>query len=93
MQVLPGRSHPHMNMTTGGTGGYLLSGIKVVDSLPPVAAAAAGKEGTEAGTANGTDAAVAAAAAESGGAEGQGGKPQRRGRPGGGRPKGKRTRI
>lgn len=28
-QVLPGRTHPHMAMTTGGTGGYILSGITV----------------------------------------------------------------
>jgi len=29
VQVLPGRTHPHMNMTTGGTGGYVLSGTTV----------------------------------------------------------------
>ena len=29
-QVLPGRSHPNMNML--GTGGYLLSGIAVLPS-------------------------------------------------------------
>lgn len=27
-QVLPGRTHPHMTMST--TGGYILSGIKVL---------------------------------------------------------------
>jgi tRNA (adenine-N(1)-)-methyltransferase non-catalytic subunit len=33
-QVLPGRTHPHMNMTTGGTGGYILSGITVAPAGP-----------------------------------------------------------
>lgn len=28
-QVLPGRMHPHMNMSAGG--GYLLSGLRVID--------------------------------------------------------------
>jgi tRNA (adenine-N(1)-)-methyltransferase non-catalytic subunit len=28
-QVLPGRTHPHMMLTTGGTGGYVLSGTSV----------------------------------------------------------------
>jgi tRNA (adenine-N(1)-)-methyltransferase non-catalytic subunit len=31
-QVLPGRTHPHMALTTGGTGGYILSGITVAAS-------------------------------------------------------------
>lgn len=31
-QVLPGRTHPHMN--TEGTGGFVLSGIKVQESSP-----------------------------------------------------------
>ncbi|WIA33537.1 hypothetical protein OEZ86_006661 [Tetradesmus obliquus] len=33
-QVLPGRTHPHMNMTTGGTGGYILSGTTVAPAGP-----------------------------------------------------------
>ena len=31
-QVLPGRSHPHMNMTTGPSSGYILSGIATIEA-------------------------------------------------------------
>lgn len=39
-QVLPGRTHPHMALTTGGTGGYILSGITVVPDNRPGGSAA-----------------------------------------------------
>mmetsp|Transcript_7335 Transcript_7335/g.20697 ORF Transcript_7335/g.20697 Transcript_7335/m.20697 type:complete len:106 (+) Transcript_7335:305-622(+) len=35
-QVLPARTHP--TMSTSGTGGYMLSGVKVVNTPPPPAA-------------------------------------------------------
>jgi tRNA (adenine-N(1)-)-methyltransferase non-catalytic subunit len=38
-QVLPGRTHPHMALTTGGTGGYILSGITTVPDNRPEGAA------------------------------------------------------
>jgi tRNA (adenine-N(1)-)-methyltransferase non-catalytic subunit len=37
-QVLPGRTHPEMNMSA--CSGYLLSGIKILD-IPPLGASAA----------------------------------------------------
>jgi hypothetical protein len=39
--VLPGRTHPNMSMH--GTGGYLLSGIKVIPSDDPAATGGAGE--------------------------------------------------
>ncbi|QDZ18556.1 non-catalytic subunit Trm6 of tRNA (Adenine(58)-N(1))-methyltransferase [Chloropicon primus] len=32
-QVLPGRTHPHMNMITGATGGYILAGTMTAEVL------------------------------------------------------------
>jgi len=75
-QVLPGRTHPMMNMD--GTGGYVLSGVRVSADAPPAAAAAGAGGGGQAAargakrpapaTAAATPAAAAAAPGDDGGA-------------------------
>lgn len=50
-QVLPGRTHPHMALTTGGTGGYILSGITVAPDT--TRAEGAGDGGSKQGSGGG----------------------------------------
>lgn len=52
-QVLPGRTHPHMAMTTGGTGGYILSGITVAASTAGEVELEQGERGWSAGRGSG----------------------------------------